>query len=151
MNSIVPLNRQNPIPNLLLAAGAALGIYWFALFLATHLPPELLLRGFSSSEQMLADGNDKVIHLIAYAGLSFLFASCQWLRGIDDRRLIRLTLVIPGLYAILDELLQIPVRRSADVMDCLADWCGVLIGLACFLLARAVVTQLGGRVSSAEA
>lgn len=151
MNSIVPLNRQNPIPNLLLAVGAALGVYWFALFVLTHLPPELLLRGFSSSEQMLANGNDKVMHFIAYAGLSFLFAFCQWLRGVDDRRLIRLTIVIPGLYAILDELLQIPVRRSADVMDCFADWCGVLIGLACFLLTRTVMTQLGGGVSSAEA
>jgi len=136
---------------MLIAVGAALGVYWFALFLVTHLPPEFLLRGFSSSEQMLADGNDKVVHLIAYAGLAFLFASCQWVRGIDDRRLIRLTLLIPGAYAIIDELLQIPVRRTADVMDCLADWCGVLLGLGCFLLAKIVVTQWGGRASSAEA
>lgn len=151
MNHIVSLHRQNPVRNLLLVVGAALGVYWIALFIMTHLPPEILLRGISSADELMADGGDKLMHLIAYSGLTFLFASWQWMRGADDRRLIRLSIIVPGLYAILDELLQIPVRRTADLMDCFADWGGVLTGLACFLLARAIVSQLGGYVSSAEA
>jgi len=91
------------------------------------------------------------LHGIAYAGLTFLFASWQWMRGADDRRLIVLSLIVPGLYAIFDELLQIPVRRTADLMDCFADWGGVLAGLTCFLLTRIIIGQIGGRVSSAEA
>ncbi|MBD3672608.1 MAG: VanZ family protein [Planctomycetaceae bacterium] len=116
----------------------------------THLPPEMLLRGISSADELMADGGDKFFHFAAYAGLSFLFACWQWTRGASDRRVISLSLIVPGLYAVLDELLQIPVRRMADIMDCCADWGGVLAGFACFLLAKTLVGQFGGDASSAE-
>jgi len=125
--------------------GAALGIYWLVLFVFTHLPPELLT---SSANRMMADGGDKTLHCVAYAGLSFLFAGWMWMRDRVDRSLIGVTLLVTGLYAIVDELLQIPVRRTADVMDVFADWCGILIGLGCFLLVKMTWSQWGRRVAS---
>jgi len=89
----------------------------------------------------MAEGGDKVMHLVAYALLAFLFASWLGMRGMEDRRLALRTLGILAIYAVLDELLQIPVRRTADVVDCVADWLGIVVGFASFLLVRAILTQ----------
>lgn len=151
MNVTVSLNHQNRTWNASFLVGGALGIYWFVMFVMTHLPPEMLLRGISSADELMADGGDKLLHFAAYAGLTFLFACWLWTRGTDNRRVTYLSLIAPGLYAVLDELLQIPVRRMADIMDCCADWAGVLAGFACFLLAKNLVRQFGGDASSAEA
>lgn len=137
------LPRDIPFRKLLIAVGIALGAYWTFLFVMTHLPPEMLFRHFSSADEYLDDGGDKLMHLLAYGGLSFLF--CLWLsfRGVEDRRLWRITAVTLGCYAVIDELLQIPFRRTADVRDCLADWAGVAMGLLCFFAARLIIDRLG--------
>ena len=141
---------ENSYRNLLPFVGAALGIYWFALFVMTHLPPEMLRWGVSSADQMMADGGDKVLHFVAYAGLAFLFASWQWMRGASDLRLTKLTIITLFSYAIIDELLQSLVSRTADIMDAGADWIGVLIGLSLFFLTKAALTCFSNRVSSAK-
>ncbi len=102
--------------------GLALGIYWGSLFVATHMPlPEDILA---------VRGSDKVAHFGAYAGLGFLLG--WWLllrvRSAGRRVLFTAFLILLG-WAVVDELLQIPVNRSADILDCLADWAGAACGL----------------------
>ena len=48
---------------------------------------------------------------------------------------------ITAVYAVIDELLQIPVGRNADVYDALADGAGSLIGLATLFATRHIIAQ----------
>lgn len=142
----MPLLRSISIRTLLVASGTALTVYWIALFVMTHLPPELVSRilfnFFSSGDEVLEEGGDKTMHLVAYAGLAFLLASFLWIRGVEGIKRWKVTFIVLGVYAIVDELLQIPFRRTADVRDCIADWVGVAIGYCCFLLARLLIDRL---------
>ena len=119
------------------------------LFVMTHIPPEILFSHFSSADEYLDEGGDKLMHLLAYAGLAFLFASWLAFRGVADQRLWKITAISLCGYAIVDELLQIPFRRTADIVDCLADWAGVALGFLCFLAIRLLVDRLGFRQSPA--
>lgn len=110
--------------------GVVLGIYWAAIFAATHWPqPPQLLSG---------TGTDKVAHLISYAALAFLLA---WAVRRGPWRLTRTTQItllaaLAG-YGIVDELSQPIVGRQAEVGDWLADVAGIAVGGLCFLLAAA--------------
>ena len=101
--------------------GAALAVYWTAIFIGTHIPLKAPLHSQSNL--------DKVVHFAAYFGLAMLLglwiASRRALRGRDYAAILALITV----YAILDELLQIPVNRSADVRDFIADVLGAAAGL----------------------
>ena len=111
----------------------ALAGYWVLLFIGTHLPPNELL----SQLRM----NDKVIHGCAFAGLAFLLA---WAIPTDMSKLHQNTCIaalISVIYAGLDEVLQIPVGRTADWKDFTADCVGVCIGLAVYTFARAVILK----------
>lgn len=151
----MPVIRSNSIRTLLVASGTALAVYWIALFVMTHLPPEMLSRLlfnlFSSGDEVLDEGGDKTMHFVAYAGLAFLFTSFLWFRGVEEFQRWKLTFLVLGSYAIIDELLQIPFRRTADVRDCIADWVGVAIGSCCFLMARWLIDRLGLRQTPAQA
>ena len=138
----MPLLSNIPLQRLLIASGAVLGLYWVTLFVMTHLPPEILFNHFSAADKYLDEGGDKTMHLLAYAGLAFLFASWLWIRRVEDRRLWKITGVVLCSYAILDELLQIPFRRTADLGDCIADWAGVVLGSLCFLVVRLLLERL---------
>ena len=112
----VPNHRKN--------LGRVLVIYWLLLFAGTHLPLKL--------ESEAPAGSDKAVHLIAYAGLAFLWAfrvsasrHFRW----KDAGLIFLALAV---FAAADELLQIPVGRHADVRDWVADCGGAVLGLLIF-------------------
>jgi len=112
----------------------ALLFYWILLFIGTHIPPD---------SKLLAKihGNDKVFHALAFAGLSFLMA---WAIPTDKARLHRNTLLAAFaivVYAAMDELLQIPVGRTADWNDFVADCIGVLIGLTIYTIARAIIIK----------
>jgi VanZ family protein len=103
----------------------ALISYWLALFVSTHLPSEVISGAVSSS--------DKLIHVIAYAGLALLLAIAWYLAA--GRLMLRhvfwawTALVIYGAF---DEWTQTPVGREASVNDWLADALGAAIGLAFF-------------------
>jgi len=114
-------------------AAIALGCYWGLLFLGTHVPANRLLSQIGH--------NDKLIHAAAFAGLSFLMA---WALPTNPNRPMQNVLwaaAIGFAYAPLDELLQIPVGRTADWRDVLADWIGVFLGLTVYTLSRAYVTR----------
>lgn len=112
----------------------ALLFYWVLLFVGTHLPPDSKLLA-------KVHGNDKAIHALAFAGLSFLMA---WAIPTDRARLHKNTLLAAFatvLYAAMDELLQIPVGRTADWNDFVADCIGVLFGLTLYTIARAIIIK----------
>lgn len=115
---------------LLFWTGCALIGYWLTLFVLTHLPPEWLWFPIPNANAILEQGGDKPVHLIAYAGLAFLFVAWLTLRSGREARHYLIAAIVVAAYAILDEVLQIPVRRTADIWDCCADWTGTGIGLA---------------------
>lgn len=111
----------------------ALAGYWVLLFIGTHLPPNELL----SQLRM----NDKVIHGCAFAGLAFLMA---WAIPTNMSKLYQNTFfaaLIAVIYAGFDEVLQIPVGRTADWKDFVADCVGVCIGLSFYTIARAAILK----------
>ena len=110
---------------------AALAAYWIALFAATHVPrlqPPLPLSH-----------GDKWLHASAYAALAVLLALAWSMRRTLTGRGWLAMLTILGVYAALDEITQVLVRRHADAADWLADVVGIVCGLAVFLAARAIL------------
>ena len=117
----------------------ALFFYWVLLFFGTHIPPD---------SKLLAQvhQNDKIIHALAFTGLSFLMA---WAIPTDKARLHKNVLyaaVASVAYAAIDELLQIPVGRTADFNDFAADCIGVCVGLAFYTVARAVMIKAAWKI-----
>jgi VanZ family protein len=113
---------------------AALGIYWAALLIATHLPAETaLLPGHTV---------DKIYHVLAYAVLSGLLATVWQLAGghLMRRQLVIVWLVVV-LYGAVDEITQIPVGREASLLDWLADAAGAACGIVVFVWLRKWLTR----------
>jgi VanZ family protein len=120
-----------------MATTAALVCYWLAMFLGTHWP-NFSLRGYPQD-------TDKVLHFSAYAGLSFLLALRPSLkRDLRLRDGLWILAVIVG-YSIFDEVTQIPVGRTCDFFDAVADWIGGVFGLCVF----AVLYRMLRRIVSA--
>ncbi len=99
-------------------------LYWILLFTLTSLP----------SQSVPSVGvNDKLEHMLAYFGLSFLL----YLALVFQKRSIMLrnnavlfTLLIIFVYSILDEVHQLIVPgRSCEFLDFLADMVGGIVGL----------------------
>jgi VanZ family protein len=111
----------------------ALGFYWLLLFIGTHLPPNRIMAQVHH--------NDKLLHCLAFSGLSFLMC---WAVPTVQAQLYRNTLTggaICIIYAAIDELLQIPVGRTADWFDFFADCVGVGIGMTVYTVLRAVLLK----------
>ncbi len=108
--------------------------YWCLLFIATHIPIGPTLHTHHA---------DKVLHFTAYAGLAFLLA---WaLPTVPRHRMINVLLAafLAMAYGIADECLQIPVGRTADFYDWLADSFGAIFGLINYILLRWQLTKRG--------
>ena len=111
----------------------ALLFYWVLLFIGTHIPANAVLASLHAS--------DKVLHAAAFAGLAFLMA---WAIPTDRSRIHRNTVyaaIVCVIYAAVDELLQIPVGRTADWRDFVADCIGVCVGLTVYAIARAMIVK----------
>jgi VanZ family protein len=108
--------------------------YWLAMFVATHVPrvPQQL---------SLMPGGDKSQHLIAYAGLAFLIGIRQSVGDSLGRKRAMFVFGIVALYGVIDELTQIPVGRTADVNDWLADVTGAGAGLGLLTALRATLSR----------
>jgi VanZ family protein len=98
--------------------------YWIFLFTLTSLP----------SQSIPAVGvNDKVEHLLAYFGLSFLLYLALLVQKksivLKDNALL-FTLLFVFMYGIFDEVHQLMVPgRSCELLDFLADMSGGVIGI----------------------
>ena len=101
----------------------ALVLYFVMMFTATHIP---------TVPSQLAEVSDKLMHFLVYAGLGFLLCLYRATRQPASWKDAGIVLGIGSIYAVLDELLQIPVGRHCDAMDWLADTIGILIGIAAF-------------------
>lgn len=115
-------------------ASICLFAYWLLIFVATHIPSQVLPRlGWS----------DKVYHMLAFSGLSFLLA---W--ALPNRRGQWLShLLIAGAIAVaygcVDELTQMFIPgRSCDAWDVVADTCGTFLGLSAYVMCRTVLLEL---------
>lgn len=92
------------------------------MFIATHLPIQETL-----GEPPIPD---KLAHFVVYFGLGLLLPMWPgWRSGLTWRR-VGVCLGTIVAYAILDELTQIPVGRTAEWLDGLADLCGGALGVA---------------------
>ncbi|MFV2068349.1 MAG: VanZ family protein [Pirellulales bacterium] len=98
----------------------ALFFYAMALFMATHWP--------HPPQVIDVPGIDKLEHLIAYAGLGLLLARHFFFQWQHPLHVLALSIGVVGLFAALDELLQIPVGRQCDWRDWLADLSGAILG-----------------------
>ncbi len=88
-----------------------------ALFMLTHLPVVPLV---------IVPAEDKTMHFLGYLILAILlFAS---LRLLGRRHPAVMVLTVLLVYAAIDELLQIPVGRHAEMGDWYADAAGAAVG-----------------------
>jgi VanZ family protein len=109
------------------AAICLLALYWLALCTGTHLPQGSLPSGAT---------NDKLLHFGAYLGLALLLSLTSATQRVITWRVLGVLYAVLLAYALLDELLQIPVPgRHAELGDWISDALGALTGLACFALA----------------
>jgi VanZ family protein len=105
--------------------------YWLAMFVGTHIP--------RVPQGLMMPGGDKIMHLVAYAGLAFLIAFHQLFGSSFNWKRAAVVFGIVALYGVVDELSQIPVGRDADLYDWFADITGAMIGLALLATLKAVV------------
>lgn len=108
------------------AAHGVLALYWLAIFTLTHVP--------ISPPPTRVPNADKVAHLLMYGLLAlFYFAARSTIRPLVRSDYLQ-GLLIFALYGVADELLQIPVGRTCDALDWVADIAGALAGTGLFLL-----------------
>jgi VanZ family protein len=80
---------------------------------------------------------DKVLHFVAYAGLAFLAAAyLRFRKGCFGWLDFLGVWTLAVSYGVLDEITQIPVGRTADPLDWLADAAGAAAGLVAFFALR---------------
>ncbi len=111
-----------------------LASYWFLLFVATHMPKAPTVRIHYA---------DKIFHFGAYAGLAFLLA---WAIPNSSRYRfahVCLAALLAISYGAIDECLQIPVGRTAEFQDWLADALGAIVGVLCYGVTRWQLIRLG--------
>jgi len=124
--------------------------YVALMFVLTHVPiPPIDTRH-------LPLDIDKVVHLVMFAGLSFLLRAAAAAgirlpgrRRREDRFTVGLVLCLwIGLYALLDETTQALVGRTFDWFDLLADLGGVALGLSLYFVVRRLLAFFGPDVWS---
>lgn len=118
-----------------------LAAYWALIFTVTHIPAQKLPDTHVS---------DKVEHFVAYLILTILLYLNAWIRNISALRASMWIAGIGMIYGALDELLQIPVNRHADVHDWIADMSGVMTGLLLMNLIRHLKSSDGKPVLKSE-
>ena len=105
-------------------------VYWCGLYVLTHIPVVIPVH---------VPVTDKTAHVVAYASLAIaLFVSLQLSRRKPAAQTAMLVLTILLVYGAVDELTQIPVGRSCEMLDWYADAAGA--ALACVVMTLLVRT-----------
>ena len=114
-----------------------LGVYWLAIFIATHTPTGKL-------PAIKVTGDDKTMHYVAYLGLGIFF----WLAYYRDKRPTFkekktwfIVFMLVG-YGVLDELTQWFVGRTTSAVDLFFDSMGILSSLMIIFLIRKLIHWL---------
>ena len=104
------------------------------MFVGTHVPGEISVE--------IAQ-HDKMVHFWSYMTLAFAAATAWDLSAgkLQGYQYFVLWLACAA-YGVADELLQIPVGRSCDLMDWIFDIAGAAAGLVLFKLLRPVVYRI---------
>lgn len=112
-------------------APALLVVYWILIFTGTHLP---------GSSIKSIDLSDKLMHFIAFTGLSFLLAWSLPRQVAGRISGLLLTALVALTYAVIDEWTQgFVVNRSPSVGDFVADSLGIAVGLVIYTTLRALL------------
>lgn len=109
--------------------------YWLALFAGTHMP-RVRMPG------VVVETNDKLLHVMAFAGLSFLLSWAIPTKLSDRFRNVRWAALAAICYGAFDELTQIPVGRTADWQDLIADIIGACIGITAYCIVRELLWKM---------
>jgi VanZ family protein len=104
--------------------------YWSFSFVMTHLPP---------GPPPPIPVSDRVAHAVTYAMIAGLLSLALASGGLSRTRTLVTVVAVCLAYGVADELLQIPVGRSAEVGDWLADAVGTIIAAGAVWLARAIL------------
>jgi hypothetical protein len=110
------------------------------MFVGTHTPIDVSTQFVHS---------DKMMHFWAYVTLAFA-AATTWdlsVGKLQGYQYVMLWLACAA-YGIADELLQIPVGRSCELMDWTFDILGVATGLVLFRILRPVVYRIASLLPS---
>lgn len=107
--------------------------YWGSIAFLTHVPR---LPGASASV------NDKLAHIIGYAGLAGGVYLLLWVSFPGLKRLHLIVLAIVLVYGALDEWTQPIFHRDCDFRDWLADAAGAILAVTVMRLVRLTVERL---------
>lgn len=98
-------------------------IHWVTIFILTSLPSDRLPS---------VEVSDKINHFLAFFVLGFfLNLTLKYQTKFPElkKNILLITIIIAAGYGLLDELHQLFVPgRSAEVLDCLADFIGAVSG-----------------------
>lgn len=113
----------------------ALVCYWAALFIGTHIPIDRIPQPAQTA--------DKLVHIVAFAGLSWLFATTWEVSAgrLNSRHLVRAWFLI-ALYGAFEEATQPIVGRYASAFDWMADATGAALGLLLFVWSRRKIDRV---------
>jgi VanZ family protein len=111
--------------------------YWLVLFVLTHVP----VRSAPS-----VSVNDKVAHFVAYFILAGLLYFAIWMYQPARRGIGWIVLGVAMIYGAVDEVLQIPVGRSCELGDWLAD----VAGAGAMVLLIGTIRHVAGRRRNAQ-
>ena len=112
-----------------LIAWSVTGVYWAALFVATHLPPTRLPKTRIT---------DTPAHFTSYAILAALLLWSLHFTRLSLRAAAWWVIGIGLVYGVIDEILQIFVGRICSLSDWLADASGVITVVATWTAVSAV-------------
>ncbi len=103
-------------------------LYLVSLFIATHIP---VPPGGSLSL------SDKMCHLIGYAVLTFsVLVGWELTIGVLKPKHYFAVWLVGTLYAVFDEITQLPVGRDCDANDWACDVLGIVAGILAFRMLR---------------
>ncbi len=111
-----------------------LACYWIALTTATHVSASLVAS---------VHAYDKLIHFSAFGGLAFLIAWAVPTNVSRPSQNVLIAAFVASCYSAIDELTQIPVGRTADFFDFIADLLGILLGLLVYMVSRRILVKSG--------
>ena len=134
MPLIEPIALQVRIARIAVVMRVVVVAVLVVMFLGTHLP----VTGPSSISHL-----DKLAHAGAYFTLTVcLLASWKLSRGALEAFHYFMVWLFGTLYGIFDEVTQIPVGRTCDGYDWLADVTGIIAGLILFRLVSPFLSRI---------
>jgi VanZ family protein len=120
-----------------------LAVYWAILFTVTHIPVNRLPGP--------GGVNDKLAHFGGYFILAALLYLAFWICRPGMRGAWWMVILVGMVYGAADELLQIPVGRTCEFADWVADVAGTITAVAWLAGLRRMIEHRTRRLEPAPA